>query len=207
MNMFENYDNLSENYIPNNSYSEDINKEIKIDLSQPIKFYNIKNEFIGYSICQGETCNLPVNIIKEISVPCSSIIFNESGEGPDEKLEGVKFQKAYNTSDFISWTCKGKLDDNYIWEKDECLIYPEKGDKKITLSPKLENFMLEINIQNFRYESIETLTFENTLINNFNISEELSSSLLEGIYYISIKLKQENSVRNIESYLLHIRNK
>lgn len=207
MSMFYNYDNIDENYIPNNCTPEEINSYIKLDLNLPYEIYNIKDEFVGYAICYGDTCKIPINLNKQIYVEDDAIIYDLKGQYPKEDDIGKKGQKAYNIKDFISWTCYGRSKSKYIWKKDNCFIYPKNGVKQINLIPELDNFSIKVNIQNFRYESIKTFNFENDLNTYYTIDEQLQELLHEGIYYVSISLITEDYSRIIDSYLLQILNK
>lgn len=70
--MFSNYQNLSENYIPNN-LSQQLTKPCSYtkldtcDLTRPYELYNAKNELEGYYWYYGNNINLEFNIEGDIN--------------------------------------------------------------------------------------------------------------------------------------------
>ena len=207
MSMFEKYDNLDKDYIPDNSTKKENIIQLELDMNPVKEMYNINNQFMGYMACEDDTCNIPVKLNRDIYVDEDAIIYKNKQEGPDENTIGHKGQKAYNTVDYICWTCYDIEDDKYLWKKDNSISHLSKG-KKITLSPNYEeDFKIEINIENFRHEIIKTFTFENSynVICTINSNEE--NKLKQSLYNVNVIVKMENYSKLIDSYLLMITDK
>ena len=67
MGMFTSYDNLPENYIPNNSTPTESNDSyITTGERAPRKIYNVKGNFVAYSWMQGETFDIKFSIANDI---------------------------------------------------------------------------------------------------------------------------------------------
>ena len=72
-NMFLNYENLSDSYIPNNLSShkcrpESYTKLSPVDASKPYELYNAKGELEGYFWYYGDTINLDFTIDGEVTL-------------------------------------------------------------------------------------------------------------------------------------------
>lgn len=204
MNMFFNYDNLSEKYIPNNSTPQDSGSVETINNTLPLPFYNIRGTFLGYTWTLGDTFIWPVTVNKNIKVEYDAILFNEADMMPDKSTEGYTGQKAYNTVDIKSWTCLGTIDDTTIWSQDDTFTYPTYGVAEINLTPKIDG-QLEFKIYDFRWEHIKTFSnsSDNTLL--INVDKELNEMLSQGVYYGVLSVINEDKARILTKYMLHIK--
>lgn len=195
MGMFDSYNNLDPNYIPNNIYSKCIGEYITFDLNCPKKVYDIRNRFIGYGWNYRDTFELSIDIDKLIYVD-SNIIYTTHGEGPAINTEAKVGQKAYNIVDIKSWTCtarqmfSGEL--TYTWLEDDQFTYPECGDIAIKLSPDMAGKKLSLYVYNFRHDLMHTFTSENSNILTCKVDAELSEKFIPGVYYCILKLSDED---------------
>lgn len=192
MGMFLNYQNIANNYMPNNltcsfPVGKSYTKLDPIQASKPYEEYNTKGELIGYFWRYGETLNLEFNIDGEITIEDDAIILTASGEVPS-KTTGKVMQRAYNVVDLRSWTCMiVDADGNSDWKEDDDFTYSETG-KSVYLSAAdfLKDKKVDISLYNFRHEPIHTEVFDGTTKVIFNITPELSKKLIRGIYYCSL---------------------
>ena len=196
MGLFDNYDNLSKNYIPNNLRDVDINK---YTTTSPYEEYDINGNHIGYFWYYGDTVNLQFNIDGLITVDNNSIIYNVSGDAPNESVPGEINQKAYNIVDYISWTCVAIIEDKYIWAEDKVFEAPDNGGKLLYISAKnfLKDMLYKICIYNGRYELLYTFDGNASTNISLHIDEDLSKELVKGIYYITLTVANKNSTNFI----------
>ena len=199
MGMFYNYQNIAENYMPNNLMNAfpckmNASKLNPLDASKPFEEYNTKGELTGYFWRQGETLNLEFNIDGEITLESDAIVFKTRGRVPEESTIGYVGQKLYNIIDQTSFECvavtsKGK----YIWEQDAEFTYPLNGDRSvyITAEDYLRDKTVKVTLYNFRMEPICERTYPATPTVVFTIDKELSNSLPRGIYYCSVAVMND----------------
>ena len=102
MGMFDNYDNMSNGYIPDNMHDpvEYTTLEIKTD---PLVTETNLSGRENYAWNFGEVFNIEFDTKRTILVEENALVYNISGECPDERTIGVVGQKAYNTVDIKSW--------------------------------------------------------------------------------------------------------
>jgi hypothetical protein len=193
-NMFYNYQNISDSYIPNNlinafpSHTKD-SKLVSKEMSKPFEEYNTKGELTGYFWRYGETLNLEFNLDGEIIVENNAIIFKLSPQAPNINTQGTIGQRAYNIIDLISWTCLGKNGPDYIWQQDKEFTYPPVGNS-IYLSAEdyLKDKQVEVALYNFRMEPICKKVYAGSPNIIFAIDRELSQQLVKGIYYCTVQV-------------------
>ena len=196
MSMFDSYDKLPEDYIPDNIHTATTNY-VELDTSIPRPVYNIKGELLGYSWMYGEVFEYPLSIDFSINVAEDAIIYDEQGMSPDITTVGKAGQQAYNLTDCCSWTCTGiDQDEHYLWVKDEWLIYPENGIKEITFTPDLTSKSLVLTVLNFRWENIYSQTFEGVSEAILSVNEDLNKVMLPATYTIQLSLLSDTG-RNI----------
>lgn len=190
--MFLNYQNIADNYTPNNLVcsfpkGKSYTKLDPVSTSKPFEEYNSKGELIGYFWHYGESLNLEFNIDGEITVEDRAIILNHSGQTPSV-TEGGKGQRAYNIVDLISWTCVDVQNGLCQWEEDEEFTYDVDSDNSVYISADtyLKNKNIELKLYNFRHEEIYQQVFEGKSRIIFNITPDLSKMLKRGIYYCSL---------------------
>ena len=208
MGMFLNYQNIADNYTPNNlvcsfPVGKSYTKLAPVQASKPYEEYNKKGELIGYFWRYGETLNLEFNIEGEITVESDAIVYTEEGSGPDISTVGYLNQRAYNIEDFSSWTCTKIVEDYYIWEEDSEFVYDETAGYKVYVSA--EDFLADKNIQvtlyNFRMEPIHKEIFEGTTQVILPITCELSKQMKRGIYYCELSVfNSEMSMKIFDSH-------
>lgn len=190
MGMFDRYDNLSSDYIPDNTTTYLDKEFLTIDSQIPRPMYDINNNFIGYSWDKGELFEFEVSVDDMITVRKNSLLFNNTGEAPDSYTVAETIgQQAYNTVDAKSWTFVGKTDNLYNWIEDDELLYPVNGDKSIIIHTDMTNKYIELSIFNFRQELVysqQGVLNESSLM--LKVDEELSKILNSGIYNVEVKI-------------------
>lgn len=208
--MFANYENLSNTYVPNNQKKEFIRQEV-FDQNLPKKEYNIYGDFIGYSFNYGDTVVIHYSINKTVFVEDNAIVYTEAGECPNDSTTGIKGQKAYNTVDLKCWICTSLDSSIYEWKEICNFIFPKKGTQEITLFSKYNNknlqdennISIKFTIRNFRYEILYSNIYSSDGDIDIIIDKELSAILLKGIYYCSVEIFNEN-ISYIDSTFLLI---
>ena len=109
MGMFSNYEDLSQDYVPNNLKPIQPPKPfncVQMQSCEPIKpyeEYNDKGELIGYWWYCGNTVTFEFNIVGEITIESDSIIYKLENEAPTSSTIGRVGQKAYNIVDKKLW--------------------------------------------------------------------------------------------------------
>lgn len=194
MGMFERYDNLSPDYIPNNSALriKGVYTTIENDLPRPL--IDIRGNQIGYTWDSGELFNFHFTTKDKITIFKDSIIYEESGKSPDTSTYGKRLgQKAYNTVDAKSWTFIGETESFYIWVEDEELLYPINGNTELFVQCDMSGKYIEVNITDFRGENLLTITSDvgdTDLV--MNVNEEFYSIFKSGVYYCKVSIINED---------------
>lgn len=197
MGMFDNYDKLNPEYIPDNTSPTPSTSFITIDEVMPRPYYDIKNRLVGYTWNYGEYFKFSLSTDDMIAILNDSIVYNNVGEKPGNFTVGKRVgQQAYNTVDAKSWTYVGKADSLYIWVEDEELTYPTDGDKSIIIHSDMTNRYAQLNIYDFKWNELFEAKSE---IGNskvfIDINEETSEKLKPGIYYCTLKIVGEEDCR------------
>lgn len=198
--MFENFINNS-NTTPNNTglyppaYSCGDNR-LSTCCKKPYEEYDAKGNFVGYTWNYGDTVELQFTIEGQLTVESNAIIFTGIGDAPTETTVGNVYRKAYNTTDFKSWTCTAVTDTGYVWVEDETFESPETGKSVyVTVNDYLKGKYLRLEIFNFRFENEFTSDpIEAQPVINFTVDKELSEKLLKGNHYLSLTLYDENNL-------------
>ncbi len=191
MGMFDNYDNLHPDYIPDNTTSGPSNDRKYLDEKLPKKAFNIKGTFIGYKWTYGDTFELVFNVNQTIKVYSNSIIYRESGKHPTTGTKGETGQQAYNLVDVKSWTCVGISSGLYIWVEDDCVSYPSDGDTEIVFIPnESENIevSMKVEIYNFRWEPFDTYSKSGAMTVSVTMDKDTSLKYKPGVYYCLVKV-------------------
>ena len=193
MGMFLNYQNLAENYMPNNLVKAFPQHQIDtkldpLEASKPYEDYNTKGELTGYFWRYGETLNLEFNIDGEITVEPEAIVYTTTGIVPTEWTMGRVGQTAYNVVDLRSWKCYGIVDKKYYWQEDDEFTYPLNTDRSIYVSAEdyLKGKFVEVTLYNFRREPVCKKVYPATQRVIFAIDKELSARLPRSVYYCSV---------------------
>lgn len=190
--MFDSYEHLQDNYIPNNldrcrpKPCKDSVLE-PLTLKKPYEEYNAEGDLSGYWWYYGDVLNLEFNITGDIVVEDNAIIYTAIGEAPTDKTKGDVGQKAYNVKDLKSWTCTAydSLTDLYSWIQDDEFENPEVGNRNIYVdaSDFMSGKEVNITLYNFRHEPLVTKTFEGSTSIIFTIDKGLSTQMVKGVYY------------------------
>ena len=206
MGMFDTYDRLNPDYIPNNSSDDFIDDYINLDSTLPRPLYDARDRFIGYTWNKDESFDFTLSVNDMISVAKDSIIFDVTGQRPNNHTVAEREgQKAYNIVDAKSWTYIGRAESIYVWIEDDAVIYPIKGDKTITINKDMTDKYIQLDIFNFRWENIHSVKAdEGQQIIVLKIDEELNKKLSSGIYYITLKICSETSVELNNKFMISI---
>ena len=210
MSMFDNYDNISPNYIPDNS-SPTLKVGLKsYDTSLPKELYNQKREFIGYLFNEGDTLSIDTRLTVKVSVEIDAIVYNEPNQKPSKTTEGYVGKKAYNTVDFKSFTCievsRASADEvEYIWKEDSVFQYPSVGEIETIFTPYSKYTDVKLNILNFRYDIIASFDLTSNQA-EFYIDENTSNLMLQGVYSVEVYVSNESERRLATKYKLIVGN-
>lgn len=193
MSIFDNYDNLNPNYIPNNTSLTPSNSFLTIDNTLPRPYYDINGRFIGYTWNYGECFKFSLSTDDTIVILNDSIVYNNADEKPNTYTVGKRIgQQAYNTIDAKSWTYVGETDNLFIWVEDEKLTYPTHGDKSIIIHSDMANKYAQLNIYDFRWN--ELFEVKSDVGNSkvfLDINKENSEKLKPGTYFCTLKIVGE----------------
>ena len=207
MGMFDKYDKLNPDYIPDNSSqdSDDFDYTL-LDNDLPRTMYDALNRFIGYTWNHNESFDFVLSVNDTISIKKDSIIYNEPGKCPNKyTVANREGQQAYNIVDAKSWTYIGRADSLYVWVEDDVLTYPIDGDKTITVNTDMTDKYIQLDIFNFRWEKVHSTTSANNeSIIVLKIDEEMHKKLPSGIYYITLKICSEDSVQLKDKFMVSI---
>lgn len=205
MAMFDIYDKLNPNYIPNNTSEQHDEGYTKLSDVIPCELYDSKQNFLGYGWNFGEQFSITLSVDDVIKVSENSLIFENANEEPNELTPAyILGQKAYNTADARSWTFVGRTNSLYIWVEDEYVIYSTSGTKTIKIQRDLTDQHVELNILNFRREVVYTQlgeTGDSDIV--LNVDEDMLSILTPGLYYADIKICSDEETR-VKSELIFI---
>lgn len=193
--MFYNYQNIADNYMPNNLMNAfpTKHKDSKLnplEASKPYEEYNAKGELEGYYWRYGETLNLEFNIDGEITIESDALVVSGKGQAPDNKTIGEIGQRYYNVGDLKSYTCLAAVNGLYLWQEDEDFTYPVNEDRSVYISAEdyLNGKTAEVTIYNFRMEPVCQKVYAASPKIRFFIDSELSRALVKGIYYCSVRV-------------------
>lgn len=201
MGMFLNYHNIADNYRPNNlinAFPTRVNTNGKLDpvtASKPYEEYDAKGDLEGYFWRYGDTLNLEFNLDGEITIESDALVSATSGVEPTEDTVGYIGQRAYNVTDMQSWTCVSIIDGAYGWKQDEEFTYPINSDRSVYIPAEdyLSSKQIDVTLYNFRLEPICSKVYNGVTRIVFPIDKELSSLLVKGIYYCSVRVFDELS--------------
>lgn len=201
MGMFDTYDSLNPNYIPDNSTNK-IEQYKYIEKELPYKVYDIKNRFVGYKWNYNDRFVFPISVDNTICVDEDALIYTNKDECPDTHTVGTHIgQKAYNTIDSKSWTYCGESNNIYLWVEDDFIIYSAKGDKEITLSTDMNERKIEVTIYNFKWEVVyKHMGDIGASTTHINIDNELNEVLVPGLYYVVINISGEDTSQMFSKY-------
>lgn len=200
-NMFSSYDNISDDYIPNNMPKGNNRCSNK----KPYTKYDADGKECGYYWYYGDTMNLAFTITGEISVYGDSIVYTVKDLQPTSSTVGIVYQKAYNTFDQRSWTCTQITQDQYTWEEDDEFLYPINGQQGVYFSAQdyLQDKKIYVKLSNFRDEEVDSKMFDGQPTFTYIIDKDLQDKLYRGMYYIDVILyeEQSNSYKTIADHI------
>lgn len=202
MSMFDSYDNLKPDYVPDNSSPNQSTTYIELQDKLPRPLFDIKKRFTGYSWNHGDIFKWSLSVNRTIRINEDAIVYNTAGEYPEIETEGYAGQQAYNTVDCKSWTCIGELQDMYVWIQDEEVTYPDNGDRELQLTPDMESKSIQFDIYNFRWEPITSFSSQGSASIEISVDKELNEKLKPGVYYSTLKITGEESVELKNKYML-----
>lgn len=201
MSMFSNY--IDDNYIPNNTTSNESQIYISQESRLPLKLFNAKNKLVALCWDSSDEFKLKVSLKKVIYVEKNAIILSSPEQKPDDLIMR-KGLKAYNTADSISWTC---VDNNgyLVWSQDANLQYPINGIDPYIFTVNMDGKDLIVEFTDHKYETLQSYTFMDTDTAYIDIS--LSKLYLdEGIYYIKCYIDDLTNKKLIDTKMISIGN-
>lgn len=204
MSMFDNYDNLSPDYIPDNTSPKPSDRYSTTDVV-PRPAYNIKGNFIGYEWNYGDTFELKLTIAETIHVATNSIIYHLTTQCPSTSTVGRPGQQAYNVADVKSWTCVGHSDGLYIWVEDDVVTYLEEGDTELTLLPDMKGRTLQLDVYNFRWELFHSFSSVGTPELVCLMDNVTSEKFKPGVYYTTLKVLDGESTMLKDKYMFIVK--
>lgn len=205
--MFDSYDNLQKNYIPDNQKPKPIPGPVAPCRPKfPYEEYDAEGKLIGYFWNYGDTVTLQFNIDGFITVEDNAIIYTEPTQEPTKYTPGEIDQRIYNIIDLKSWTCTAienahNYNTNediliYIWTQDAEFTYPiqlhSRRNIYLSASEYLKNKTAQVRLYNFRMEQIYVDTFKAVNPIVMTIDKELSDKMVKGVYYCSLTIYDEN---------------
>ena len=197
MGMFDKYDNLNPDFIPDNTSPTPSTAFLTIDEMLPRPYRDIKGRLIGYTWNYGEHFKFSLSTDDMIVILNDSIVYNNVGEKPNNFTVGERVgQQAYNTVDAKSWTYVGKSNELYIWVEDDELTYPTDGDRSIIIHSDMTDKHPQLNIYDFKWNSLfEVSSNDGESKVYLDINEKTSEQLKPGVYYCTLKIVGKDSCR------------
>lgn len=202
MNMFTSYDNLPEDYIPDNTSIAPTCVEDTLTTTLPRKIRNVYGTLVGYGWDEGEVFDFNLSADRRITVAEDSIVFEQSGMKPDITTVGRIGQRAYNTVDGISWVC---VDTStvYRWEEEDTVVYCTPG-KEIILSPDMTDKDLVFEVFNFRWEPLTSFVASGKNELQVKIDKDITKMFKSGIYYGILKVTSNTNTRVLYKTMLAV---
>ena len=202
MSMFDNYQNLNPDYIPDNSSQPHNDSYKDLTIKVPEIYYSKTGAPAGYKWQHGAEFDLVLSLKKTVKVSDNAIIYEELDARPSTSTKGVAGQQAYNTVDYKSWTCVGNSAGFYIWVEDDDVIVNSNGSKEITFTPDVFNSKLEAIIYNFRWEPIHSIAVLDAADVSIKIDKDINDLMKPSTYYCVLKLHRDNEVSIADNIIL-----
>ena len=218
MQLFDNFDNIPQNYIPNNMFPRIPEIMVALD-NDTVKPLFRDGKQVGYKWNWGDVIKLPIKNEIHIKVPNGSLTTNTHEEVPTTETVGDFIgQKFYNFKDFRSWTLReilkeeiqpyyegeeqettGEVVYTYVWEEDPMFTYSKNIGQDYTLPlPWNEHDQIVVQLFNFRKECIrEDIYYEPDIV--WELTPDESLKIVAGIYFLNVHI--ENRFEDISSYL------
>ena len=222
MQLFDNFDNIPQNYIPNNMFPRIPEIMVALD-NDTVKPLFRDGRQVGYKWNWGDAIKLPIKNEIHIKVPNGSLTTNTHDEVPTTETVGDFIgQKFYNFKDFRSWTLREILKEEiqpyyegeeqeisdevsdevvytYVWEEDPMFTYSKNIGQDYTLPlPWNEHDQIVVQLFNFRKECIrEDIYYEPDIV--WELTPDESLKIVAGIYFLNVHI--ENRFEDISTYL------
>ena len=206
MKMFDTYDNLNEDYIPDNSTVVD-DSVVTLDSTLPRKLYDVKNRFIGYEWSTTDRFSFKLSVNDAITIDDDAILYNYTGGAPDYYTEGTRVgQQAYNLVDRKSWTFVGRTHNTFMWIEDAVFTYSADGTNTVELRADMTERKTQLCIYNFRWELITEFISETGIPEVIvHITDDVAKLLPTGAYYAILKTVSDSSVELKNRYYFVIK--
>ena len=218
MQLFDNFDNIPQNYIPNNMFPRIPEIMVALD-NDTVKPLFRDGRQVGYKWNWGDVIKLPIKNEIHIKVPNGSLTTDTPDEVPTTETVGDFIgQKFYNFKDFRSWTLREILEEEiqpyyegeeqetteevvytYVWEEDPMFTYSKNIGQDYTVPlPWNEHDQIVVQLFNFRKECIrEDIYYEPDIV--WELTPDESLKIVAGIYFLNVHI--ENRFEDISSYL------
>lgn len=218
MQLFDNFDSIPQNYIPNNMFPRIPEIMVALD-NDTVKPLFRDGRQVGYKWNWGDVVKLPIKNEIHIKVPNGSLTTNTHDEVPTTETVGDFIgQKFYNFKDFRSWTLREILEEQiqpnyegeeqeisdevvytYVWEEDPMFTYSKNIGQDYTIPlPWNEHDQIVVQLFNFRKECIrEDIYYEPDIV--WELTPDESLKIVAGIYFLNVHI--ENRFEDISSYL------
>lgn len=111
MSMFEKYEDMS--YTAYNLTPPTVYKQESLLLNPPYIKYDSRKNPLQIVWDPNDSFTFGITFGMNITVFEDDLVFNATGQKPDENTTGKKGLKAYNTVDGKSWTCRGTVKESF----------------------------------------------------------------------------------------------
>lgn len=207
-NMFENYDNLQDHYVPNNlnkAFPEHLqySKLTENRPNKPFEMFDDMGNLVGYFWYYGDTITLAFDITGQYTVENNAIVSTITEEAPSTSTVGTVGQRYYNIVDKNVWECTSVNNSVYTWTELDWDETEASGlltrDVYINASDYLNDCIYYFKIFNFRNEVVYEKAIQSNNETNisqfvsFDIDEELSKKLMRGTYTVSLVAQKDIS--------------
>ena len=187
MQMFDNFDNQSPDYIPNNMFPKIPVRAICLD-NDTIKPIYRNCKLVGYEWDWGDKVKMEIKNQIRICIPTDSI-YTYNNEDPTTETGGIIGQKYYNLSALKSFTLQSIVSGDFIWVQDDEFTFIDNQGIGLEVPILLkEDEQVVVQLFNFRKEMIRCDIF---YVPDFtwSLTPEESLKLVPGIYYMNIHLE------------------
>lgn len=179
--MFEPFDNLSPDYIPDNMHHKHRKIEYVVSNENIHKKFN-GDKFAYYYWEYGEDISLEITANTDIKINNYDIINSTPGVTPPE--DSISFvgrildvgTRFYNLVDVKSWRLSGYDESSlkYYWEEDEYLTFFNTGTVNVTVTPDMSNRSLVAEFLNHKNDVVFETSFSE--VNNATVTINGSDS-------------------------------
>lgn len=219
-NRFRSYEELPENYKPDNQIKVVPQKLVSYQKTPPYFDFNLKGEFIGYWWNYGDTLYLPFTFNEFHYVEDDALLYTTVaeqsyidpniviGERPTTQTQGYDGQRAYNLMTGESWTYKGISMGDFIWQSDPSPKYPEKSTRLMmfrNIDDRISTYNVKLEIVDFRHQVLYSTMVNGQENIHFLIDEELSKKLLKDTYLCKFTVYDGDKVKLEKQYSIIVK--